>query len=60
MSVTLYLFFDLLPQCRVYVIVDDNDTPIEIDNVQEFFDPKTNMQQQYPFLSEYKTYTKEA
>ena len=41
------------------VIVDDNDTPIEIDNVQEFFDLVKNKYATASniYLSEYKKLT---
>ena len=60
-SMTLFSFVsDLLSHnVESTVIVDDNDTPIEIDNVQEFFDLVKNkyVTASNIYLSEYKKLT---
>ena len=60
-SMTLFSFVsDLLSHnVESTVIVDDNDTPIDIDNVQEFFDLVKNKYATASniYLSEYKKLT---
>ena len=58
-SVRDFVFVRLSHNVESTVIVDDNDTPIEIDNVQEFFDLVKNKYATASniYLSEYKKLT---
>ena len=59
LTLSLFCFRFTFHNVESTVIVDDNDTPIEIDNVQEFFDLVKNKYATASniYLSEYKKLT---